>query len=419
MAVLSWLLLGTVVILVLIQSSVVAMLVRQLVSFRHSAVGEENLPRAAVVLAIRGPDPYLQDSLRSLLQQRYQRFTVLVVVDSQSDPAVATVKAVAREVATDRLRLLVLPRPLDTCTLKCSSLIHALDELDPDCEVVAFVDGDVRPHDCWLRDLVVAVMDPTVGVATGNRWYMPERPSWGSLVRYYWNAGAVGQMWFNGMIWAGSMALRVETIRRISLREAWGRALSVDATVYEQVHKHGLRVQFVPGVIMVNTEEISLGRFSAWVRRQLVGAKNLGTGWLSVLTHAMSLLAIQLTGGVLFVDAVSRSDWMTAGVAAAALGLYWSAALGAAAAMDFAVRKVAAMNGQSYSWLRPTAVLKLFPAMVLTHFVYVNDLLAACFCNRVSWRGIEYRIFGRHNIRMTSYRAYTEQPTRSPTSSVT
>jgi cellulose synthase/poly-beta-1,6-N-acetylglucosamine synthase-like glycosyltransferase len=405
-------------ILVLVQSSVVAMLVRQLLQFRRPAIADDKLPCAAVVLAIRGPDPYLEESLQALLRQRYPQFSVLIVVDHLGDPALATVNKVIRQTGSDRFRVLVLPRPLDTCTLKCSSLIHAIDQLDPDCEVVAFIDGDVRPHDAWLRDLVLGVQDPAIGVATGNRWYMPDKPSWGSLVRYYWNAGAVGQMWFNGMIWAGSMALRVETIRRIALRDAWVHALSVDATVYEQVHQHGLRVKFVPGVIMVNTENIALDRFSAWVRRQLVGAKNLGSGWLSVLTHAMSLLAMQLAGVVLLVSGILQRDWITAATAAATLGLYWSAALGAAGAMEFAVRHVARLNGQSFSWLRPWTLLKLFPAMVLTHFVYVNDLLAACFCNKVSWRGIEYRIFGRHNIRMTSYRSYADQTTQPPTSSV-
>jgi cellulose synthase/poly-beta-1,6-N-acetylglucosamine synthase-like glycosyltransferase len=65
--------------------------------------------------------------------------------------------------------------------------------------VLAVIDADAVPHRWWLRDLVAPLSDPRVGVATGNRWYMPEHANWGSLVRYLWNVGAVVQVWFNEM----------------------------------------------------------------------------------------------------------------------------------------------------------------------------------------------------------------------------
>ena len=44
----------------------------------------------------------------------------------------------------------------------------------------------------------------------------------------------------------------------------------MDATVTRKMREHKYRVHFVPGVLLVNTETISLGKFLRWVQRQLI-----------------------------------------------------------------------------------------------------------------------------------------------------
>ncbi|MCC6510192.1 MAG: glycosyltransferase family 2 protein, partial [Pirellulaceae bacterium] len=214
------------------------------------------LPKAAVVLSLRGADPYLTTCIQAVLEQDYPEFTLFIVVDSPQDSAWEDVHQIQSRTPPGRVVSTALANRLTTCSLKCCALAEVVENLDPSYAVVAFLDGDGAPHRHWLRDRVAALRDHSVGVSTGNRWYTPDQVTWGAMVRYFWNAGAIVQVWLNGIIWAGSMALRRETIREIDLIDAWRKSLSVDGAVVRQTQAHGYKARFVPTVILPNREDI-------------------------------------------------------------------------------------------------------------------------------------------------------------------
>ena len=74
----AWILLALVVVIVAIQSTSVTMFVRLLVKYSRPTVSENELPPAAIVLSIRGPDPLLEDTLQALLKQDYQALSSVV-----------------------------------------------------------------------------------------------------------------------------------------------------------------------------------------------------------------------------------------------------------------------------------------------------------------------------------------------------
>jgi cellulose synthase/poly-beta-1,6-N-acetylglucosamine synthase-like glycosyltransferase len=146
---------------------------------------EDRLPSAVVILPLRGADPSLRDCLCGLLAQDYPRYSIRIIIDSPDDPA----WDLAREVLSEGhrrdvdVRLSGLERPCDTCSLKISAQLQAVAELDDSVEVVALIDADAVPPRDWLRTLVTPLADPRVGAVSGMRWYAPERPTWGALVR--------------------------------------------------------------------------------------------------------------------------------------------------------------------------------------------------------------------------------------------
>ena len=146
------------------------------------AVGGEKLPRAAVLLSLRGADPQLAQGLRCLLRQDYPNYELHVVVDRRDDPAWQIVQNAADNHTRVPIHVAELREPLPTCSLKCSALVQMVSELDESCEVVALADADVLAHPCWLRELVAPLGDPDVSwprmaivgscriTATGVRW---------------------------------------------------------------------------------------------------------------------------------------------------------------------------------------------------------------------------------------------------------
>jgi cellulose synthase/poly-beta-1,6-N-acetylglucosamine synthase-like glycosyltransferase len=371
-------------------------------------------PAAAVVLALRGPDPYLIDCLTRLLRQDYEDYKVLLVVDHAEDPVLQDIERLRGVDGFERLQICFLESPFGTCSLKCSSLVRAVEQIDSNIEVVAFLDGDVLPHTRWLAELITPLANESVGVTTGNRWFVPSTLGWGAWIRYCWNVGAVVQVWLNQITWAGSMAIRTSTIREVGLIQAWQRALSVDATVHRQMREHGLRIQFVPSVMMVNREGITTGNFVRWVQRQLLAAKSCGSSWRLIGLHAANLFFTQLLAIAMFAGGIASGNLAAALMAGCGIVIYWASSMISIGIAELAIRKGVARNGEVITWQRGWGdPLRVCVAMLFTQAVYPYALATALLKRRVSWRGIEYEIHGAGNVEMVKYYPYSKSTRQS------
>ena len=375
-------------------------------------------PKAAVILALRGPDPLLESTLEGLGRQDYGNYSVHLAFDSREDSALPVVE---RFMETRRLGNFHLHFPeqrKDTCSLKCGIIAWTVRRIEADREVVAFIDADAPPHPRWLADLVAPLDSLSVGVVTGNRWYLPPDTRWGTIVRYLWNAAAVVQVWFNRIAWAGSMAMRAETAKNPELLRAWERSLSVDATVTRFARDLNLEIHFAPAVIIPNRESIGISRFWRWSSRQVVAARQSGSGWLTIGLHALVLPALQpLALTLLVISLVSGREtsffWLAAG-----LGAYWGSNLIALSAIEVGIRKVLRHTGYSLPPFSLSVFVRLLPGMFMSLAVALTAFLWSCFQKRVSWRGIEYAVGRKGTIRMIEYRPFVAEFGRKKEESV-
>lgn len=417
LAVWAWTLCAVVATVVLIQTLIVSRYVELLRDASPGGLGDDGpLPRAAIVLSLRGADPSLAGVLRSLLDQDHPHYLVAVIIDSADDPAREIVEAAAAAAPPGRLMVDVLTNPPETCSLKCSALAQVVESLPADVEHVAFIDGDTRPYRSWLRDLVVRLDRPEIGAVTGNRWYAPATAGHGGLTRHFWNAGAVVQVWFNGIPWAGSLALRRDTIRDAGIIGSWRKSLSVDGTVGRCLNRHGKVVHFVPESMMLNDEEVERQSFQTWLVRQLVAARSTNTGWSVVLCHA-GLMALCLAAPpLLAVAALCRGDWPAACGGLMAITVYWSGCLNAAAMIDRGVRGVATRQGDPPPAAPATPLARRLCAVVDAHVTHLTALWHASWCRTVQWRGIHYEILAPEEVRMLSYERFTSRLVKPGTS---
>lgn len=238
-------------------------------TWRSKNIPDEQLPKAAVIICLRGADPFLPNCLEALLQQNYPNYDLKVVVDSQDDPAWKIASDSIDKLAATNAQINHLRVIRHNCSLKCSSLIQAISDLDDSYEVVALADADTIVHPHWLRELVSPLGDPKIGATTGNRWYVPTNRYWGSLVRYTGNIATVVQMYLFGIPWGGTLAVKTEVLRQTGLLEKWAQSFGEDLMMPNVLKKHGLRVKFVPSLIMVNREECDLLGIIEYLQRFL------------------------------------------------------------------------------------------------------------------------------------------------------
>lgn len=387
----------------LLQFLLVAGFVARLHKWRTPLLDDYQCPKALVILCLRGGDPFLSKCIAGLLDQDYPDYQVRFVVDCVDDPAMPVLQSSINVAPSDRYGIEFLDQPLTTCSLKCSSLVQALRYLPASTGFIAQLDADTIPHRSWLRELATGLAPESVGAATGNRWYMPEHRSSGALVRRIWNAAAVVQMYWYGIAWGGTLAIKVDSIRRAGLVDRWQRAFCEDTMLKQQLGSIGQTVAFVPSLIMVNREDCSLLSFYRWVKRQLLTARLYHPSWLAVLGHGISSAVLLLWGWGLCLCLLFLGDWKLAIFVLLSMIIFQICLMSMLPWMERAVVAIIAARDESihrnaiFSWW------EYFCAVWKTQVVYTIALFASQFLGRVEWRGIQYNVLGPWRIEMLGY----------------
>lgn len=384
----------------------VANFIRSLSKNKQKQIPQEDLPNVTVILCVRGPDPYLAECLTGLLDQDYLNYNVTIVLDHAKDPARGTIEQVLNSAQTANISLSYIDKKYTTCSLRCSCTLHAISTLDPSTQVVALLDADTIPHKTWLRELVSPLADKKIGATTGFRWYHPKAPAWGAIVRYLWNAAAVVQMHQHQIPWGGSLAFRTSLLKDSDLLDRWRLALVDDTSLYNVIQSRGLRLEYVPTLVMINHEVCTLKEFFLWVKRQLLATRLYHPGWRTICSQGFIMAILSTAAFGALVLAISHGSlvstlWLGAGLIIQQTGL-----LLLRIPLHLQVSKMAAENGKAMARSNPDRFIRVFLSTLLLQIIYPSALMAVLCVRRIRWRQIEYSIEGPWKIRMNAYRRY-------------
>ena len=350
-------------------------------------------PPVTLVLPCKGLDEGLKYNLSAYFELDYPDWQILLVTGDSSDPAVAVLEEVCA-LYPDVASQILFSGETRQRSQKVHNLLHALESLRDCDEVLAFGDSDIRPTRDWLRYLVGPLEDPSVGVSTGYRWYLPQKGSFASVLRSVWNAGIASVMNERDcyFAWGGAMAIRREAFQKCRVADSWQSALSDDYAISNAVHKRALSIRFQPPCLSFSHEDCSFRQLLDWSARQLAITRIYHPGlWRAALVFQI-LHSLVLWGGiVILLIALGYSDLHLR-------GLY----LGLAALMG-SIYLLGCIKG----WMRLRAVLTLFPQHAavfqryrwayvlwgpLASLVTLVGLLRSLGSREIEWRGIRYRM---------------------------
>jgi cellulose synthase/poly-beta-1,6-N-acetylglucosamine synthase-like glycosyltransferase len=379
---------------------------------KPTSVSLLSAPKATIILCLRGADPFLPKCLQGLLHQDYPNYSVQIIVDSPEDPAWEMVNQALQAPSPIDVHVNTLKDYHETCSLKCSALLQAIAQLDPDCEVIALIDADAIAHPTWLSELVAPLSNPQVAATTGNRWYTTHSGRWGDLVRYLWNVSAVVTMYFNQIPWGGSIAIKTESLRQAGILEKWQQAFTEDVLLYRVLRTHNLKVQFVPSVLMVNRENCTVDSFMRWVTRQFLIVRLYHPSWWGTVIYGLYSLLLVTLGLLSLLIATLTQNWAIAGWMAFAIAFFFGISTLLTLHLERRVQTLVEARGET---LPPSANrVKLLMALPFAQVVCAIALITTLRVERVSWRGITYQIGGAWNIQMLKYMPYG--PTQQPSS---
>lgn len=386
----SWFLL-----LVLIQAWFIARLV---IAFVRVAPPTDATPwpKALAVMALRGTDPFLPECLRRLSTMDYPDYTLRLVIDSPQDPAVRIVDAFLDRERPANVEILYLRERCPHASGKVSGMLCGTENLPVSYEVVAFFDGDAIVHPTCLQEIVAPLMDPVVGVTSGNRWYAPGKSHLGAYMRAFWNAFAVPIMNVVEIPWGGCMAVRAASMRDPELRNRLTHAFGEDSTIATFMRQRGLQFRFVPQATIINRETISIRSFYNFLVRQLLTVRLHNTRWVPMFLHMLSFGA---TLTIAFFLIPVPSPWQ--GPLLIGFGILVSVILMEPVIGSFLVRRVVRPRGEDFGTARLTLLPLVVLALILTSLFNLFAAVHSFFARRHVWRGVTYQIGGDHAVTVT------------------
>jgi ceramide glucosyltransferase len=348
-------------------------------------------PFATLIAPCKGVDESLEENLTAIIQQDYPSYEVIFVVDSDTDPAAQIIQKVSSKEAetTKKVRLVIAPRA-NGSSQKVENLREAVLHASTESEVFVFVDSDIRPNENWLRALVAPLENEEIGAATGYRWFISERPTFGSEMRSVWNASiasALGPNRKSNFCWGGSMAIRRETFERISMREKWRGTLSDDFAVTHALKENGLDIYFVPQALTASIGRCSLRQVIEFTNRQMkitrVYAPHL---WLKSYFGSLVFNVVMFSStGIIIFSPRNDLNVLIAAIVFATVSIF---SIGKSWLRLKAVEVVLAERWPAVrkQWLAQNTLWILSPMLFLINCV------AATLSRKMTWRGIRYEL---------------------------
>lgn len=371
--------------------------------------------RTMVVVCLRGDDPNLKRHLLAATQLNHANYFIRAIIDNKFDPAFAIVDEVIDSIGTDQIEVQVLRQHYQTCSLKCSALIQALSDIPEAVEYVAFMDADTEPHPDWLDQLLAPLAQhPSVAVVTGNRWYMPNRISLGTMTRYVWNAGALSQMITIGLPWGGTLAVR-RSFAEHNMLGNLRNAFCEDIMLRKLVCLADQDVYFAPELLMVNREDCDWRDIMPWISRQLLTIRLHDPAWPLVFVLAVVPSLIWFSTGACAVGCLLAGKWLPLAVTVTGSAFSLLVMFCELMAMEAAVRRVFRNSGRAVDkWLSLRALVCCLVTICGLQFIYPMAALRTALMRRVTWRGIEYSICRDRSVFLRDYRPFESERTELP-----
>lgn len=380
--------------------------------FKHYTSPEVDdglLPPAAIILCLRGSDPFLVDCLDRLTSQDYPQFCVHVVLDHPTDPARELVEEWIEAHPDREITIDFLEEWSNESYLKTSAVRQSIKALDDSVGAAVLADADTLVYRGWLRDLVSPMIDSDVGVVTGNRWYDPTRRSWGSSVRYVYNALCVVPMFFMRATWGGSLAIRRDVFNQPYFFDRMRKTSCEDHAIQDAARNQDLRLEVHPDVMMLNREECTLKSCFGFVRRQLIWTRLYHPNWNQIVFGVIAAHLILIEGTVVAIAAALTAHEVAAALIFGAVLVQWVTALIILEWLHATIaHRASASREEPFPRITWSVRLRLLIALPIALWLLTIAVISATLSRRVEWRGITYRIIPPNGIRMVEYRPYAE-----------
>jgi len=219
-------------------------------------------PGVTILKPLCGAEPKLYECLHSFCRQDWPQLQIVFGVRDPADPAVAVVRRLQHEFPALDLAL-VLDGTHHGSNAKVSNLINIMAVAKHDYLIV--VDSDIRVGPGYLQQVIVPLLDESVGIVTCPYVGRPLPDLWSQLGAQFINGWFVPSVFVAALFgsrafaFGATIALRRTVLAAIGGLPAIADQLADDYRLGELTRELGLRTVLSEVVVETVVEERSLG----------------------------------------------------------------------------------------------------------------------------------------------------------------
>lgn len=283
---------------------------------------EAALPKVLVVLPLRDIELHGLESLRALLQLDYPHYHLQVVTPHLDNTSRRQITQLLNDYPAIPVHVKSPSAGHKFCSFTGSALIQTVSTLNKDIDVLAVLAPNMIPSRSWLKDLVIPLQDPAIGVTTGYRWYRLRSGHWRDICRYVWNGLIVCQMCLSHTPWEGSFALKIQSIAQHELLEIWQQSITTDVILSRLLRKQKLRVKAVPTLLMTRHIGDDFFSFIEWVKHRMLLLRLYHPLWPPVAIRSIIITYIFFRSGFAFLSSLLTGQWASVFLITSGLMIY-------------------------------------------------------------------------------------------------
>ena len=232
-------------------------------------------PSVILIVPCKGIDAEFEKNIESFYKQAYNNYLLWFVVADTTDAAYGKLQELQNRLSLNSkakdVRILTAG-PAQSCSQKLHNLLYCYHRIPSDIEIMAFADSDICVRPDWLSHIVYPLRKSRFGAASGYRWFVPKKNNLATVALSAMNAKVtqlLGKNPFN-QAWGGSMAIRVETFRKLGLEKIWAKAVSDDLSLTAAVKKAGQKIAYVPACLVASYQQCNFRELFEFGRRQFL-----------------------------------------------------------------------------------------------------------------------------------------------------
>ncbi len=356
-------------------------------------------PRTVLIVPCKGVDPAFQKNITSFFNQDYENYLLWFVVADESDPAYGELCRLKEQLSQSSkakdVQILVAGQG-QSCGQKIHNLLYCYKRIGDDVEVLSFADSDVSIRSDWLSHIVYPIRRSKYGVASGYRWFVPQKNNSATLALSAVNAKIaqlLGNSRFN-QVWGGSMAVRVDVFRRLGLDKIWPRVVSDDLSLSYAVKKAGMRVAFVPACLVASYESTTWPKLFEFARRQflITRVSAPGTWWFGLSSSLFSILGSWGAAALAVYAAVDGNENLQIFTVVAVT--FFAAQFVRAALRQ---RMISKLLKKDWPKMKVASAVDILLFWLWSSLLLVF-IISSAFGRTIVWRGIRYKLLGPAEI---------------------